>query len=805
MPLARGHAPGVSVSQPIGLSSPAGADRRRRRTLSPRSLILCLFLLLAGASGCGLYSGVKDLTENANDILRHIDDLTREIDSKIATGELDRDVGSLLDERLQKLREELAIAVEDQGGFLFDEANGTLDQTLGSVSGILDQIEEEILMGAVPVVLNELSSQLTFQTTHISGQLEDLITLSFGNAFVLVDKTVNGIVIILSILLLAIGVIVMAVLLLRRRQALGRAGMAGLVLGGVYVLFFLSVLVVPPVRGFVISGLDLGVDVERQALRPQITGAFPESFTVGDDDRLVIYGKHLEKVAVPRVRLFRGEEQVFEFPPATVAAVTRNRVILSGFEEALGWSPPEFEEIAPQIFPQGLSELLEGRYTMLAYARHEVQYPARAFSPGIVLEPETFAPLREVTAARPGEVTAARPGGVTAVRPGDVTAVRPGEVTAAPEEVTAAPPGEVTTAPLEETSQLHDGRRAIVGMTVADTSLARVTFSTLPRTRIKGADLHAATLVLATDIFASEDTAEEVVANVSEAFRERFNIDEGDYSLRLFDGDSLVATPQFLSLAYPPPPPPRPDIRPLSVTWADGLEPAKGEQASIKVRVGIAYPQEVKSGFRVALTSSPAVDIDDLIVTRQQVQAAQATGFLDLTTRPFLLPREGVHQITVIADSRSNVGEEAEGNNTLAEPLRVRSVKYDLTVQLIDFQSEVSKDGGEDEYRIDIAADVSGHPRWKVDFDKNGEPGRVYAIGQERTFPGLVAGSSVHLSTSGYEEDYGNWFDEHDDMGSDWQQFEVPAETAARSEFPKQLHTDKYYVHVRLVLERRLE
>lgn len=766
MPLARGHPPGASVVRPVVTRPPVGTLPRRRRLstipdvcrLTRRGLLLCLSLLTLGVSACGLYSGVKDLTENANDLLRHIDDLTREIDSKVATGELDRDIGTLLDERLQKLREELAIAVEDQGGFLFDEANGTLDQTLGSVSGILDQIEEEILTGAVPAVLNELSSQLTFQTTHISGQLEDLITLSFGNAFVLVDKTVNGLVIILSVLLLAIGVIVMAVLLLRRRHALGRAGMAGLALGGVYVLFFLSILVVPPVRGWVISGLDLGVDVERQALRPQITGAFPEVFTVGDDDRLVIYGKHLEKVAAPRVRLFRGEESVFEFPAATIAAVTRNRVILSGFEQALGWSPPEFEELAPKIFPMGLSEVLQTQYTRLAYARHEVQYPARAFSPGVLVRPEIVAPTAEVTEAPPRDL-----------------------------------------------SRIDVARRAVIGMTVADTSLARVSLTTLPATQIKAVNLHAATLALATDIFASDVQAEEVVSNVDEAFQERFNVDEGDYSLRLFDGDSLVATPQFLSLAYPPPPPPKPDIRPLSVTWSDGLEPAKGDQASIKVRIGIAYPQEVKAGFRVGLTSSPAFDIDDLIVSRQQVETAQATGFLDLTTRPVLLPSDGIHQITVNADSRSNVGEEAEENNTLAVPLRVRSVKYDLTVQLIDFQSEVSKDGGEDEYRIDIAVDVSGNERWSVDFDKNGEPGRVYAIDQERTFPGLVAGSSVQLSTSGYEEDWGNWADEHDGMGSDWQQFEVPAETSPRSEFPKQLHTDKYFVHVRLVLERRTE
>lgn len=730
---------------------PLGDRVRPKRT----ALLICLSIFLLVAPACGLYRNVKDLTENANDILRHIDDLTREVDSKIATGELDRDVGALLDERLQKLREELAIAVEDQGGFLFDEANGTLDQTLGSVSGILDQIEEEILMGAVPAVINDLSSQLTLQTTQISGQLEDLITLSFGNAFVLVDKTVNGVVIILSILLLAIGVIVMTILLLRRREELGRAGMIGLVLGGVYVLFFLSVLIVPPVRGYVISGLDLGINIEQQLLRPQITGAFPEIFTVGDDDRLVIYGKHLEKVAAPKVRLFRGDQPVFDFPAATVAAVTRNRVILSGFEEALGWSPPEFEEIAPEIFPGGLSELLEARYTKLAYARHEVQYPGRAFSPGLIVAPEIVSPTVEVAEA--------------------------------------------------PTPRMHVARRAVIGMTLADTSLARVSVSTLPSARIKAAGLHAATVELATAIFVSEEQGEEVVSDITKVFKERFKIDEGDYSLRLFDGDSLVATPQFLSLAYPPPPPPKPDLHPLAVSWAAGLEPAKGDQASIKVRIGIAYPQEVKAGFRVSLTSSPAVDIDDLIVSRQQVETAQATGFLDLTTRPFLLPTEGTHQITVHADSRSNVGEESEGNNTVTAPLRVRSVKYDVTVQLIDFQSEVSKDGGEDEYRIDIAVDATGHGRWSVDFDKNGEPGRLYPIGQERTFPGLVAGSSIQMATSGYEADYGNWVDPHDDMGSDWKKFEVPAETAIRSEFPMELHTDKYYVHARIILDRRTE
>ena len=53
---------------------------------------------------------------------------------------------------------------------------------------------------------------MTAQVNNLQRAAEDVITLTFGNVFIVIDKTINGIVIIISIVLLAIGLIVVALI-----------------------------------------------------------------------------------------------------------------------------------------------------------------------------------------------------------------------------------------------------------------------------------------------------------------------------------------------------------------------------------------------------------------------------------------------------------------------------------------------------------------------------------------------------------------------------------------------------------------
>ena len=166
--------------------------------------ILVSYLILV--NGCGLTSNLKDLTQTANNLLENINSIVEQIDTKVETGDLSREIGNLIDERLNNLAQVIENTIQNSGGFLFDQVNGTIDNAFSNISQLLDQIKTGILDDSLPMLINQLSSAIQMNINLIASSVEDIIVLSFGNVFVLVDKTVNSVVIISSIILMAISI-----------------------------------------------------------------------------------------------------------------------------------------------------------------------------------------------------------------------------------------------------------------------------------------------------------------------------------------------------------------------------------------------------------------------------------------------------------------------------------------------------------------------------------------------------------------------------------------------------------------------
>jgi hypothetical protein len=713
-------------------------------------LLGCLFL-----SACGVYENVKNMTDSANVLLRDASEVLRLIDEKVESGELSEELGDLIDGRIETLMNELTAAIEENGGFLFDRANGTINHVFANISLLLDQINQEILAGSIPEVINQLSAQLQAETVLIGSQLEELITITFGNIFVFVDKTVNGIVIIASIILLCIGLLIFGVILLKRK----RPGAFGLALVGIYVLFFLAIILIPALRGYIIVGFNLAEKVEARELQPRVSAVVPEMFRLGKTPRIIIYGNHLNLIDPLQVSLYRGDNLTFSFPSTAIAAITRNRIILGNFEQSLGWTVPPYEDFYGNVVPADQRMRFLAQYTTLAYSINDALYPNRV--------------RRALT--------------TVALTPHRLAAVRA--------RVPGLPSG--TPQPREERAveEFPPSVEPLVRF-----SVARAT--SFPSIKLKSNETHELLLELARGIFATTSAATQMVSNIEDVFSDHFNLQSGDYGLRVYQDESLVESSQFLSMVYPPPPPPKPDIEPLSLTWTDGVPAIKGREARLTVRLGFAHPEQIRNEFRVQITSSPAIAISPITVS----SFGRSGNFADFTTRSFSPPQEGNYRFTVRVDDQGQVAEHNEANNTLTQDLTVKREVYDVTLSFLTFQSKESLDSDEDEYRLDVSVNVTGYTKWSFQVNRDGEPGDVFDLTQSRAFRDLSPGATITISSGAREKDWG-FRDGDDPMGSRnwaWTLDDNPTNGQDSKEFSRTLSAPKYFLTFKLRILRRL-
>jgi hypothetical protein len=683
---------------------------------------LCLFLL----SGCSLVSKLTDLTDTANQLLESIGSISRQIDSQLQSGQLEENIGNLIDERLNELAELINNSIQNNGGFLFDQANGMINNIFSNISQILDQVKTGILDESLPNLINQISMQLQVNINLLSSSLEDLVTLTFGNTFILLDKTTNSMVIIFSIIFLAVGLFVYAIILISRKERkMNVLRWIGLSFMLVYVGFFAAMVLSPKLRGNLIAGFDFGQKYQGVQTEPKITSVFPETFVIGKNDKIFIYGKHLNKIDTLAIRLRTGQTDKFTFPSGNIIVQSAHKIVLGNFGK-LNWKAPLFKEMAEKIPLQNKTILNTTAYQSFASDINSSIYPhvrAREISAG---------PVMRSASTRMGSLS-------------PVITIKSGA--------------------LKEKYNLS--ARQNLG----------VLQGTLVMEAMKG------------------------------FFLSKFKLPEGDYALTVLSGKSVVTSPQLITIFNPPPPAPLPDIFPTGLNWTHHVNAVAGEQTSLEVALGFTHPEEIKNGFDIRINSAPPLTPLTIEVPMGSIVAASGSNTAILQTRTFPAGNPGNYQFTVTVDPFNKVTEKAEGNNILTTALPVNQYVYDAVVTFLSFTSKENMDNGsEDEYRIDIRTSVTGHDSWKIDFDKDGEPGRDYTINQSRSFANLKPGTIFIFQTTGKESDSG--FNGDDDgmgsfstthtMGTD------PTNGGDSREFSVVLETGRYKVLGRYILTRRI-
>ncbi len=328
-------------------------------------------------SGCSIMQNLKEITDSANSIVSQANDLTKLVDGKVESGELSREAGAFLDDRISKLLDQVEGTIDQSGGHLFDSANGTINLTFANISQLLDQIKTGILDDSVPAILDNISSQLTLQVDNLSSQVQDLVVLTFGNTFILLDKATNSAVIIGSIVLLAIGLIIFAIILLLRKDKMNTGTIVGLSLVGIYVVFFMLMIFVTPVRGYIIAGFDFGKKYEGTQMLPQIVGVIPEQFVIGKNARIIIYGNYLNKLNNYKVGLYQGDQMTFQFPAQNVVEATKSRIILGNFDKNLGWVLPSYETFKSSVIGTNANPGVAEEYANLGNQLEKRMMPVR--------------------------------------------------------------------------------------------------------------------------------------------------------------------------------------------------------------------------------------------------------------------------------------------------------------------------------------------------------------------------------------------------------------------------------------------
>ncbi len=662
-------------------------------------LLSTLFLTMFLLSGCGLVSSVKDLTNSATQLLDDISDVTRLLDSKVENGELQQEVADLVDGRLEVLAEILESTIQNNGGFLFDQANGTIDNVFMNISLLLDQIKQGVLDESLPALVSQLSSELQQNINLISSNLEDLVVLTFGNTFVLLDKATNSLILIISMVLLGIGIIIFVLLLFRKNRKLTGSRIAGFIFMIIFVLFFLGIIVYTPFRGYIIAGLDFGEKYEGVELKPKITGVFPETFVIGKSDKIYLYGKHLNLLDTFKVKLSQGNTVKFTFPDKNIIVNAQNKIVLGNFDSNLKWVVPSYTKFKTDV--SSIASIVgTNKYIQYANGVAKNLYPI-------------FKTMNIINVR--GVITP------SAVTPESDTR----------KAATTTEEANVIRGAIISPNFKFDKKLRFSDIQVNNLDLAKTTFGTVQGNL--------------------------VTTTILDYFKNLFKLPEGDFGIAVYEssGDKIESS-QLFSVVNPPPPAPDPDIFITSLNWSGGLVPVAKQQTSLDIGVGFKYPEEVKRQFKLRVTTSPATTPIDVTVKTGDIAAAKASNTTVVKSRNFSISSDGQYAFSVRVDQQNVIKESNESNNLYSKNLKVKKYIYDVKVQYLSFQSKDDMDNFDsDEYRIKVRTSVTGKSIWSFDYNKSGEPGNTYNINRSKTFSGLLPGHAIIMYTSGKEADSG--------------------------------------------------
>jgi len=196
---------------------------------------------------------------------------------------------------------------------------------------------------------------------------------------------------------MAIGLIIFIFLLFRKKKEFTAFRAIGLFFMLTYLGFFLTIIFSNKIRGNIIAGFNLGIKYTGIEVQPKITSVYPENFTLGTNDKIYLYGRHLNKIDTLKVFLRTGTQVKYTFPKDNIIVASQNRIVLGNFKT---WRPPVFAEFKNFVGPSEQAILNSAQYKRFAALVNESVNPRISNLQNIVplnIQPVTNLPVSNTT------------------------------------------------------------------------------------------------------------------------------------------------------------------------------------------------------------------------------------------------------------------------------------------------------------------------------------------------------------------------------------------------------------------------
>lgn len=674
--------------------------------------------------GCGIGDSAKkiadsfeDLSEKAGDLITDINALTLLVDSKIESGELTAELGDLMDNQLSQAIESIESAMQNTGGYLFGELNGTINNAFVNISILLEQLNQGILGETLPTIIDQVSSQLQMQVNSITMAVEDMLVYTMGSTMVIVDKTANSLVVLIAAVLLAIGLLIFIILLIKRKIKLKGAKLIAFIFMMVYIVFFLCVLVIPKFRAHMIVGFDYGKKLDVKAFEPKFTSVIPETLVLGNNNRLYIYGRHLDKIDQLGITLNQGMEEKFKFPNECIIVATGNRIVLGNFESGANWSSQRFDSYNREVLQSSELQFLSlQNFKEYSYSINQSIYP------GII---RNLIPARHITPI-------IQPLPVVIPHFVDMSLPTLGHVAMAPETITSDPAEGIESAIVETES-----------VTTPILNLALASAKSLKR--VDNAGIYQNMKREKAQERFGTNIGQELIRITDEYYNNHYRLPEGDYGIFVFADKDTIDSPLFLNIVYPPPPVPDPDISPVRLRWAGGITPVTNENTTLELSVGFAYPQEIDYPFEAKIISVPPITPVTVTVPMGKIAAATGSNLTTVMTRSFSINESGNYRFTVSIDEENRINESNERNNTYSTNLQVNEETYE--VRLTEFRLRIKDDAKNiPKLKLKLSSDVTGYSTWRCNKNFNKSGSNEYNINCNKNYSSVKPGQAVSVS-----------------------------------------------------------
>lgn len=664
-------------------------------------LIICVFTL--SASSCAIKKNIEDITDNANQILEELADLSRTVNSAVETGELEESVGRVVDDRIDKLSSEINDIIQEGGGFVFDEVNGTLDNSFDNIRSVIDDIKTGILDDSLPRNIELISQQFVLNTNNIAARAEDLINLTFGNTSIVLSQATDAAFTLSVWVIFGVGMLMFILALIIWGSKMNKnIRNTVFVLVIMFIGVCLSILFVTPVKVKVLQTLNVGEELVARALEPKIISVLPLEFELGTNKQLMLFGTHLDSLRRDdiEVALFQSGQKKLTFPNGTIKVITANKMILSDFEKGgLNWGRLKYSTVSNQ-YKALTNKSLPRKYETVSKALTKKQFLQ---NPVIMMKLQNNSVLIQPRVTTSGHSVSVSPSANTRL---DINTER-----------------------------------------LRVNSANRLSFNTeISRSLSAQFSKDYAKIVLNKFKIAPGDYEIRVM-----------------HKERAKDLSSV----QHVQFNNPPPPPPKPDIFPISIGWANGvplkgekaalsvlLGVSHGEQAKNSIDVTLSANPSI-SGLRdIRVNRTVLNDAPQTLMIKSRDFTLNRAGNVSFTASA-----DATNKIV-----ESNESNNIKKQSLRIRDYSFRAVvKTKSFTSLSDRDDNTFC--GDEEYRIDLNVSATNGGERKVNFNKNGAKANVtYDFKTTTTYNGLREGDKVNLFTSGYEK--GDCLEGDESMGS---------------------------------------